>query len=289
MERTELPTQPPPATRPVSTPASLIAGSAGGMCQVIAGNPLDVLKTRAQLATPGQYKGTLDIALQTFRNEGILAFYKGVTPPLVGIAAVNSLLFAANTTARRLISPYPDRLSIAQVAGAGALAGAVRLQAQYGPSPKRLRDIVGEMYTKYGWKNGIMRGYWITFVREIPAYAGECFYAGYEFSKRKLQKQLNTTTLPVWATLTAGGIGGLGYWTACYPLDVVKSRIQNAEQPPRGANYIVNTFRDIYRREGARAFVAGLTPTYLRAVPAAAATFVAFELTLEFLQKNTSL
>lgn len=77
MERTELPTQPPPATRPVSTPASLIAGSAGGMCQVIAGNPLDVLKTRAQLAAPGQYKGTLDIALQTFRNEGILAFYKG--------------------------------------------------------------------------------------------------------------------------------------------------------------------------------------------------------------------
>ncbi|GAA5878222.1 hypothetical protein JCM3774_005847 [Rhodotorula dairenensis] len=300
MERQELPTQPPPATRPVSMPASLIAGSAGGMCQVIAGNPLDVLKTRAQLAAPGQYKGTLDIALQTFRNEGILAFYKGVTPPLVGIAAVNSLLFAANTTARRLISPYPDRLSIAQVATAGALAGAVqavlaspvemfkvRLQAQYGPNPKRLRDIVGEMYSKYGWKNGIMRGYWITFVREIPAYAG--FYAGYEFSKRKLQKQLNTTSLPVWATLTAGGIGGLGYWTACYPLDVVKSRIQNAEQPPRGANYIVNTFRDIYRREGAKAFVAGLTPTYLRAVPAAAATFVAFELTLEFLQKNTSL
>ncbi|GAA5981146.1 hypothetical protein JCM10908_003999 [Rhodotorula pacifica] len=300
MERKELPTQPPPATRPVSTAASLIAGSAGGMCQVIAGNPLDVLKTRAQLAAPGQYKGTLDIALQTFRNEGILAFYKGVTPPLVGIAAVNSLLFAANTTARRLISPYPDRLSITQVAGAGALAGAVqavlaspvemfkvRLQAQYGPNPKRLRDIVGEMYSKYGWKNGIMRGYWITFAREIPAYAG--FYAGYEWSKRKLQKQLNTTSLPVWATLTAGGIGGLGYWTACYPLDVVKSRIQNAELPPRGANYIVNTFREIYRREGAKAFIAGLTPTYLRAVPAAAATFVAFELTLEQLQKHTSL
>lgn len=77
MDGKELPTLPPPATRPVSTAASLIAGSAGGMCQVIAGNPLDVLKTRAQLAAPGQYKGTLDIALQTFRNEGILAFYKG--------------------------------------------------------------------------------------------------------------------------------------------------------------------------------------------------------------------
>ncbi|BGP21306.1 hypothetical protein JCM10295v2_000179 [Rhodotorula toruloides] len=300
MDSKELPTQPPPATRPVSTAASLIAGSVGGMAQVISGNPLDVLKTRSQLAAPGQFKGTLDLATQTFRNEGILAFYKGVTPPLVGIAAVNSLLFAANTAARRLISPYPDRLSIGQVATAGAMAGAVqavlaspvemfkvRLQAQYGPNPKRLRDIVGEMYSKYGWRQGIMRGYWITFVREIPAYAG--FYAGYEWSKRALQKKLGTNTLPVWATLTAGGVGGLGYWTACYPLDVVKSRVQNAELPPRGANYIVETFRSMYRGEGLRAFTAGLTPAYLRAVPAAAATFLGFELTMELLQKHTSL
>ncbi|GAA5837298.1 hypothetical protein JCM9279_005644 [Rhodotorula babjevae] len=300
MQRSEIPTQPPPAKRPASTAASLIAGSAGGMCQVIAGNPLDVLKTRAQLAKPGQFKGTMDIALQTLRNEGILAFYKGVTPPLVGIAAVNSLLFAANTAARRLLSPYPDQLSIPQIMAAGSMAGCVqavlaspvemfkvRLQAQYGPNPKRLRDIVGEMYRKYGWKNGIMRGYWITFVREIPAYAG--FYAGYEWSKRALQKKLDTPSLPVWATLTAGGVGGLGYWTACYPLDVLKSRIQNAEQPPRGANYITNTFKQIYRQEGARAFIAGLTPTYLRAVPAAAATFVAYELTMEFLEEHTSI
>jgi solute carrier family 25 carnitine/acylcarnitine transporter 20/29 len=47
------------------------------MAQVLSGNPLDVLKTRAQLAKPGQFTGTLDIALQTFRNEGALAFYKG--------------------------------------------------------------------------------------------------------------------------------------------------------------------------------------------------------------------
>ncbi|GAA5827191.1 hypothetical protein JCM11251_001160 [Rhodosporidiobolus azoricus] len=280
------------APKQPSTTASLIAGSAGGMAQVLSGNPLDVLKTRAQLAAPGQYKGTLDIAVQTFKNEGILAFYKGVTPPLVGIAAVNSLLFASNAAARRIVSPYPD-LSIGQVALAGAMAGAVqavlaspvemfkvRLQAQYGPNPKRLRDIVGEMYSKYGWRQGIMRGYWITFVREIPAYAG--FYAGYEYSKRSFQKSLNTTSLPVWATLTSGAIGGIAYWIACYPLDVVKSRVQNAELPPRGANYIANTFRQMYQARGLSALTAGLTPT-------SASTFVAFELAMEFLQKNTSL
>lgn len=69
------------------------------------------------------------------------------------------------------------------------------MQAQYGPNPRKLRDIVSEMYTTYGWRQGIMRGYWvstprrcgaldsgayhatsfsqITVVREIPAYGGE--------------------------------------------------------------------------------------------------------------------
>lgn len=43
--------------------------------------------------------------------------------PLLGVAAVNSLLFTAYGTARRIVSPYPD-LSIPQVAAAGAMAGA---------------------------------------------------------------------------------------------------------------------------------------------------------------------
>ncbi|GAA5920727.1 hypothetical protein JCM21900_001073 [Sporobolomyces salmonicolor] len=284
---------------PASTTASLIAGSFGGMAQVLVGQPLDTIKTRAQTARPGQFKGPLDIAMQTIRKEGFFALYKGMASPLIGVAGVNSLLFASNAYARKLVSPFPD-LSIGQVALAGAMAGAaqsvlaspvemfkVRMQAQYGANPKRLREVVGEMFAKYGWRKGIMRGYWITVVREIPAYAG--FYAGYEWTKRTFQKKLGTDSLPVWATLTAGAMGGIAYWTACYPLDVVKSRIQFAEQPPQGFNYIINTFKDIYRREGARAFVAGITPTYIRAVPAAASTFVAFELAMEFLQKNTSL
>lgn len=41
----------------------------------------------------------------------------------MGVAAVNSLLFTAYGTSRRIISPYPD-LSVAQVAMAGGMAGA---------------------------------------------------------------------------------------------------------------------------------------------------------------------
>lgn len=44
--------------------------------------------------------------------------------PLLGIAAVNSLLFTAYGVTRRVISPYPD-LSLGQIAVAGAGAGAI--------------------------------------------------------------------------------------------------------------------------------------------------------------------
>ena len=86
---------------------------------------------------------------------------------------VNSLLFASNAAARRLVSPYPN-LSIAQVALAGSMAGAaqsilaspvemfkIRMQGQYGSGGKRLSQVVGDMYREYGWKRGIMRGYWV--------------------------------------------------------------------------------------------------------------------------------
>lgn len=88
------------------------------------GQPLDTLKVRAQLAKPGQYRNTWDIATQTVRREGFLALYKGMASPLVGIAGVNALLFASFNQAKRIVSPYPV-LSIPQIALAGALGGAV--------------------------------------------------------------------------------------------------------------------------------------------------------------------
>ena len=49
----------------------------------------------------------------------------------------------------------------------------VRMQGQYGrPGDKKLRAVVSEMWSEWGFRKVIMRGYWITVAREIPAYAG---------------------------------------------------------------------------------------------------------------------
>ena len=66
----------------------------------------------------------------------------------------------------------------------------VRMQGQYGAvTDKRLSAVFSEMWKDYGFRRGVMRGYWVrllqfqlfllnltllqvTVAREIPAYAG---------------------------------------------------------------------------------------------------------------------
>jgi len=122
--------------------------------------------------------------------------------------------------------------------------------------------------------------------REIPAYAG--FYTAFEFSKRKFQSQYGDK-VPVWALLASGSTGGIAYWLSCYPLDVIKSRIQLRQTPPTGKpwKYMANEIRMVIAESGLTGLFRGLSPSLLRTIPAGASTFAAFELTREFLTEST--
>ena len=48
-------------------------------------SPVQVLKTRLTLRKTGQYRGIADCAGQILRKEGILAFYRGYLPNMLGI------------------------------------------------------------------------------------------------------------------------------------------------------------------------------------------------------------
>ncbi|EUC62494.1 ornithine transporter 1 [Rhizoctonia solani AG-3 Rhs1AP] len=274
----------------------LIAGSMGGVAEVIVGQPLDTIKTRAQIAPKGMFTGPMNILTQTMKNEGFFALYKGMASPLLGIAGVNSLLFASYAISKRIVSPFPE-LSLPEIAAAGAMAGAVnsilaspvemfkvRMQGQYGAKgDKKLSKVFWDMWRDYGFKKGVMRGFWATVAREIPAYAG--FYTGYEFAKRQFRSKYGNQ-VPVWGLLASGSCGGICYWLSCYPLDVVKSRVQLANAPPKGFDYIAQELRTIIRESGFTGLFRGLSPSLLRSIPAAASTFAAYELTKDFLTKE---
>jgi solute carrier family 25 (mitochondrial carnitine/acylcarnitine transporter), member 20/29 len=79
----------------------------------------------------------------------------------------------------------------------------------------------------------------------------------------------------------------ISYWLACYPLDVVKSRVQLRDAPVKGLFYITDELAAIVKEGGTKALFKGLSPSLLRSIPAAAATFATFELTRDFLRKIT--
>lgn len=56
----------------------------------------------------------------------------------------------------------------------------------------------------------------VSFVREIPAYAG--FYGAYEYTKRTFQTRVYPgQDLPVWTLMCSGATGGIAYWSVAVP------------------------------------------------------------------------
>lgn len=68
-------------------PLQLSAAMASGLTACFVTNPVDVVKTRIMQSTasgPGnKYSGPMDVVWQTFRTEGPLAFYKGLSATLL--------------------------------------------------------------------------------------------------------------------------------------------------------------------------------------------------------------
>lgn len=163
----------------------------------------------------------------------------GMASPLIGIGAVNALLFAANSSIKQRFQTHPTEvLSLDKIAVAGAGAGLInsvlaspvellkiKLQAQFSNQKGTGRYFTGPidcarfLIQRDGVGHGLFRGLWATVVREIPAYAG--FYTGFEVMKRTLTKEGEDPN--VLQLMISGATGGVGYWVCCYPLDVVKS------------------------------------------------------------------
>lgn len=88
--------------------SSFIAGLAGA----IASNPIDVVKTRMMNQrklkivgagpVPAIYTGSVDCLLQTYRNEGFLALYKGFIPNWVRLGPWNIIFFMTFEQLRKL-------------------------------------------------------------------------------------------------------------------------------------------------------------------------------------------
>ena len=94
------------------------------------------------------------------------------------------------------------------------------------------------------------------------------------------------TSLLLISKHTYTALAGVGYWTAFYPADTVKSMIQT--NPDHMGKGFGETFWAVYRTQGMTGLYRGWGITAARAAPAHAAIFAVYEYTLKLLKQNPS-
>ena len=124
------------------------------------------------------------------------------------------------------------------------------------------------------------RGMCVTLLRDVYSYGG--YFLSYEMSKTWMEHRLGCRRDAAITQLTSGAVAGVIAWSCCYPIDVVKSRIQS-DMKGREYSSIWRTAVKSYRRDGIKVFFRGYVASVLRAVPVNATTFLTYEWVLTLL------
>ncbi|KAK7097389.1 mitochondrial ornithine transporter 1-like [Littorina saxatilis] len=283
-------------------------GTIGGVVSVYVGQPLDTVKVKLQ-TFPTLYGNALDCFLKTFRQDGIArGLYAGTIPSLAANVSENAVLFCfygmcqkvvANATATSSV----EDLNPLQNAISGGLAAffssftlcptelvkcrlqAMREMATKGQLEGSVERIGPFSLTRDILRNegirGLYKGLTSTFMREMPGYF--FFFGGYEISRVLLTPPgKKKDEIGALRTIVCGGIGGVALWTAIFPADVCKSRIQIQAVEGQKTPTFIATITKIFKTEGIRVLYKGLGPTIVRTFPATGALFLAYEMTKKY-------
>jgi len=276
---------------------TFIGGCAGGMAQVLAGQPFDMIKVRLQSSNSFQTsKNNLFNCFQKIiRTEGgPLALWRGSLSPLLSVGAAVALQFSVNEKTKSLIkkSTGSSKLSLSHLFGCGVVAGLansiisiptehskIKMQAQEGKSATGLYsssvDCIKKISQTHGIK-GLYKGGMPTLLREGLAFG--IYFSFYEWFIDKMllpgqaRQELKTSTV-----ILAGSMTGVACWLATYPIDIIKTRIQLDSFSNPSYKGMIDCFNKAYKAEGLKGLYRGFSPCALRAAPANGATFLAYE------------
>ncbi|KAF9970388.1 hypothetical protein BGZ73_006920 [Actinomortierella ambigua] len=236
-----------------------IAGYISGVAGLIIGSPLDVLKVRLQAqgdsALARNAAADKNRLTSMVQNEGVRSLFKGISSPIVGLAGLNSILFASYSATMRALETYSPSSGefqpLSHVFTAGFVAGvacflvstptelvkcraqimAAKLDQTLPLSTQRALlsesgswNVAKDVVRRFGIR-GLYQGGWVTILRDAPGYG--VYFLGYEWLKRVLDVPNGETGgINTWKLLFAGGMAGTLSWASIYPLDVIKTRLQ---------------------------------------------------------------
>lgn len=179
--------------KPLHMYERLLAGSTAGVIAQTTIYPMEVLKTRLALGTTGQYRGMYHCLKQILLKEGGRAFYRGLTPSLIGIIPYAGIDLAVYETIKNLYlsrrSDCDSRPGVLVPLACGTISSTcgqlasypfslirTRLQAQSNPQaaalgnqrPPGMMDTFRGIVREEGAR-GLYRGLLPNFLKVIPA------------------------------------------------------------------------------------------------------------------------
>ncbi|KAB2066816.1 hypothetical protein E1A91_A09G188200v1 [Gossypium mustelinum] len=265
-----------------------ISGSFGGVMEACCLQPIDVIKTRLQLDTKGNYKGIIHCGATVSRTEGVRALWKGMTPFATHLTFKYALRMGSNAV---LQSAFKDSTTgslsnqgrVLAGFGAGVLEALlivtpfevvkIRLQQQKGLSPELFkykgpihcaRTIIHE--------EGIF-GLWAgaapTVMRNGTNQAA-MFTAKNAFDVILWKKhEGDQKVLQPWQSMISGFLAGTAGPICTGPFDVVKTRLMAQSRDGGELKYkgMIHAIQTIYAEEGLQALWKGLLPRLMRIPP----------------------
>jgi len=276
-------------------------GTLGGMGGILLSYPLDTVKVRMQTSV-GVYKGMGDCISKIISQEGARTFYRGVFAPLSAYGIIKAITFGAygnclDYFAKRAGDPnhvatYPEIIAAGHLAGfAAAFIMApsdrvkVTIQALRGKpnAPTTALATYKYIVQTYGLKS-LFRGFGATALRDGPGMA--LYYIIYDLAKKNIggwSDKLDGHGKPLHTPLQMlafGGMSGVVSWLPVYPIDVLKSRIQSAQDPAMYKGLMDCAVKSV-KAEGPFVLYRGCLPVLLAAVPLHGTVFMVYEMWMQ--------
>jgi solute carrier family 25 (mitochondrial carnitine/acylcarnitine transporter), member 20/29 len=133
----------------------------------------------------------------------------------------------------------------------------------------------------------LYKGLCATLLRE--GLGNAAMFGVYELIKRRLADARglpSPAALPSRDLMVAGGLAGTSFWLACYPVDVVKSKLQlDSVVAPRYQG-MLHCARTVVAAEGVAGLFRGFGPALARSFPANAVCFAVYEAASSALQRS---
>ncbi|KAJ8078874.1 hypothetical protein PM082_013158 [Marasmius tenuissimus] len=258
---------------------AVVCALSASYISTFAGYPLDSLKSRLQTTkTPISVPR---LAAIVYREEGVVGFFRGIWIPLITISFVRAASFTIYTRTKEHFRDHNwlARNSIidASVIGgiSGAMSGAlisfgsapfelvkVRRQLEYTIAASKglhlekapgTLEAVKEIFKSNGLP-GLYTGFRLHFIRDTSGTA--LYFLEYDGMRHLLGRQRNGEQgptppwLPIPASLVpfvCGSFAGVTSWALIYPLDVVKTKVQQRALAGERYRGVFETLRRLIR------------------------------------------